>query len=350
MQERRTTIRINHRCRAQQCSSEDLLPHRGWICNLSERGVGLLVRKGYRPGERISVTFSLPGPREPITLAGIVRWSGSGARTDRWQRLGLEWLPPEETPRNRLQQWLASPLRSPRNPLLAFPAWLPAAALSVVLCVGMISGFWIVSLQRRRSQLETAVQQRDGVIRTLASHGQALERNLGAAKEQLAHTSAQVVHLDQQAHALEGAVQQLTHEVVSSQQAYITVQEDREALMRRVLDLEQERLLLSKRLASVPELRIAIKEAMEAHQRAQRAERHRLLVAQRAAKRQQLGLGNRGYLLRQGHPTVSSSTVWIRIHEPESSEPQAIQRGDDAIPTAVGQLEAPALRSHSLNQ
>ncbi len=91
MQERRTTIRIGQQCRTQYCSSEDLLPRDGRITDLSERGVGLLVREAHRIGEVLTVGFSLPGDRTTLTATGVVRWSNPPQK-GRWYPVGLDWI------------------------------------------------------------------------------------------------------------------------------------------------------------------------------------------------------------------------------------------------------------------
>src|SRR3989338_9581565 len=106
MEERRSTVRVGHSCRAQCCPADDLLPQEGRVLNLSERGVGLLTREPRRVGERMAVNIPLPGEEGLVTASGIVQWSGSPIQRGRWHPTGLEWLPLEETAFHRLESFL----------------------------------------------------------------------------------------------------------------------------------------------------------------------------------------------------------------------------------------------------
>lgn len=320
MQERRTTTRLSHCCRAQYCSSEDLLPRDGQITNLSERGVGLLVREAHRNGEMLSIGFSLPGAREPLTATGVVRWADT-PRKGRWYPLGVDWLPLEEAARNRLQQFLAAspkPARDPAAPAqrrrgLAFV--IAGAAVLLVAGFGALRGMW--SLYAENRQLQAAVEEREHVIGQLEQEGTRLALELGTAKTHLAETASEVARLDQQTQGLGGQIERLSAEVDGVQTSYLQVREERERFMQQALELEQERASLASRLSSVEELRLAIEEAIAARREARQTERLAHLKARRVADRE-LTSGNRGYLIKDGRPTIGLSTVWVRVHEPQA--------------------------------
>jgi len=73
-----------------------------------------------------------------------------------------------------------------------------------------------------------------------------------------------------------------------------------------------------KRFSSIGDLRLAIREAVEARKQARQASRLSRLATRRVSVDRQLADGNRGYLIRDGQPTVSAGTRWIRVHEPQS--------------------------------
>ena len=319
MQERRTTIRLPHRCRAQYCSSEDLLPRDGQITNLSERGAGLLVREAHRNGELLSVGFSLPGAREPLTATGVVRWADA-PRKGFWYPVGVDWLQLEEAARNRLQEFLAGPAQRPRGP--AAPRTrrrrLVMVGASAVLLAGLVASRWMWSFYTENRRLQAAVERREQVIGQLEQEGARLALELGAANTQLSETAGEVDQLNQTTQGLGEQIGRLTTEIDQVQASYRQVREEREQLMQRVLEIEQERASLASRLSSIPELRRAIEEAIEARKQARQAERLTRLSARRSADHE-LAQGNRGYLIREGRPTVGLSTVWVRVHEPEPS-------------------------------
>lgn len=321
MEERRAAVRFAHRCRTQYCSSEDLMPRDGRITSLSEQGIGLLVREAHRAGELLSVGFSLPGEQEALTATGVVRWSAP-PRDGRWHPVGLNWLQLEESVRNRLQRFLdgaeASAPAAVATKRRRRPAALTAAAL---LLLGVaLAGWWAWSVHRENRQLHTAVALRDQVIDELGTQGTHLVAELGEAKTHLLETAAEVARLDQQAQVFGIEMEQMNGELGRFQASYEAIREEREQLIKQVMDLEQERTTMLKQFSSVDELRLAIREAVEARKQARQASRLSRLAARRAPVDQQLADGNRGYLIRDGQPTVSAGTRWIRVHEPESSQ------------------------------
>jgi hypothetical protein len=126
-----------------------------------------------------------------------------------------------------------------------------------------------------------------------------------------------VAQFGEQTQGLEAEVGRLNGEVERFQESYVRIREEREQLIQRVLDLEQERVRLAKRLSSIPELRLAIREAVEVRRSAERQARLQTLMARKDLARRDAAEGNQGYLVRDGRPTASRSTMWIRVHEPE---------------------------------
>ena len=328
MQERRATIRVSYPCRAHYCPSNDLLPRDGHLVNISERGAGLLTRETHRTGERITVSFALPGEDEPVTATGVVRWANPSGRQNRWQPHGLEWLPLEETARHRLSAFVndrakASP--GQRVPTLARARATGVSVEWIVIRIGFVFGallcvllgFWVMALQKQHRELTTAVQEGHATISHLEMQSAGRQRQLEQAQAGLATTTEEVLRLDQETRQLSTRVQQLGQGMEQAQRSYEQVTQEREGLMQRVLDLEQERMLLQHKLSSIPGLRRAIRDAIRTRRQVEHAQRRRLLEARRAESRAQLAAGNRGYVIRDGRSTVDRSTVWIRVHDPE---------------------------------
>ena len=348
MQERRTTIRVPYACRAQLCQADDFLPRDGRLFNVSERGAGLLVRSLPKHGERLTVSFSLPGTEEPVIATGIVRWSDPPSPRSRWHPLGLEWLPLEDATRSRLHAFIYAATQQSSAVAVARPAipWVGRSAMRRVLLTlallgvaiaGGLSYLWILSLQGENRTLSTALSQRDGMIGTLQQQRHQLTAELGSAKASLASTTMEVARLDQQAQRLSTDMGRLSDEVQQAHDSYSQVSDERDRLMQRVLDLEQERTSLTAPLASVDALRVAIREAIEARRQAETARRQSLVQERRAAELQLVADGNQGYLVRDGKPTMGQNVgagggLVIRV-----LEPQAQPARPPAAPSAVPQ-------------
>ena len=190
---------------------------------------------------------------------------------------------------------------------------------ALVLGALLVAGFtlWVLVLSQKNRSLGEAIQQRNAIIRHVEAREAQLKDQLTAARTQLASASNTVAHFGQQTQELGAEVGRLNGEVERFQQSYVRIREDREQLVQRVLDLEQERVRMAKRLSSIPELRLAIREAVETRRSAQRHARVQTLMARKEAVRQRALKGNQGYLVRDGRPTAGRSTMWIRVHEPE---------------------------------
>ncbi|MBI4341674.1 MAG: PilZ domain-containing protein [Candidatus Omnitrophica bacterium] len=333
MQERRTTVRVAHESRAQYCAASDLLPCDGRMLNISERGAALLIGEPRREGEQITASFSLPGEEGPVTITGTVRWS-SPSRKRRWHTVGLEWLPLEEATRNRLHAFLYAPKPSAeapaalRNPKSRRSAWgLRAMWAAALIAAAAVAWLWGSTLQQEARRLREGVAQRNAVITTLqqredqlARREALLQQELGTAKAHLASATGEMARLDQQAQGLAGDAQRLTQEVAWFQQSYDQVQRQRAELIQQVIGLEQERLRLIGRLSSLPELHVAIREAIEARRHVEVEQRRQRLDTVRRTDIDIREGDNQGFIVRDGRPTLSRGTVmWIRVHEPEAS-------------------------------
>ena len=323
MEERRGTIRLTHQSRTQYCSSEDLIPRDGRVTNVSERGAGLLVREPHRNGEMVTVGFSLPGERTALTATGVVRWSEAPGKGG-WHPIGVDWLQLEDTTKHRLQRFIAeAPAPKPK----AAKPKIGRNTRTILLTVGGVFltlgtaavVLWMRSLQWENRQLQAIVEQRNTVINQLSQEEAELKLDLTTAQQHLADTATEVARLDQVAQGFGQQVAQMSGEVNRVQRSYEQVRQEREELLQRVLDLETERMLLLRRLSSIDELRLAIREAIDSRKSERQARWISLVRAQRMADVQELADGNRGYLVKDGRPTLGNSTVFIRVHEPEAS-------------------------------
>ena len=324
MQERRTTIRVDRLSRAQYCPADDLIPRDGRLTNLSERGAGLLAHETHRLGARLTVSLSLPEEEEPLTATGVVHWSDARLRQGHWYPLGLEWLPMEETARHRLHTFLSRrapsrPLRLSGEKILGLNLQPLLVRTALVLGALLVAGFavWVFSLAQKNRALGEAVEQRNAIIRHVEQREQRLEQALAEAAAQLTAVSQAAAQFGRQTSELETEVGRLNGEVERFQDSYVRIREERKQLIQQVLELEQERTGLAKRLSSIPELRRAIREAVEARRSLQRQARLQTLRSRAAARRPDAPDGNHGYLVRNGQPVATHSTVWIRVHDPE---------------------------------
>jgi len=304
MQERRTTIRIRHVCRAPYCPGADLLPREGRLTTLSERGAGLLVRDAHQEGDRLTVNVPLPEEPDPLTMTGVVRWSSHPIPNNGWHPVGLEWLPLEESARHRLQQFLLLRARASVPHMEEAAAANAQARRRVLRRSVILAGFsllvagllWGLSLRGDNQALVATLRQREGTMTQLKRQEALLQQELGTTKKSLAATTEEIARLDQQAQFLGQAVEQLGQDVDRAHASLREIHEEREQLMQRVLDLTQERTSLMRRV-EIAQREQAIQEAINA--------------------RREASAGNQGYVVRED-PPAERPTLWIRVHDPEA--------------------------------
>jgi hypothetical protein len=323
MQERRTTIRSACARRAQYCPSDEPIPRDGRTTDISEHGLGLLTRDTPRLGERIAVSFSLPGDDDSFTASGEVRWAEPPSDGRGFSRVGLQWLPIEETARYRLHAFLQSPVTVPSGAGRARTArpesWLPRVALRVSVVFGALTllafGLAVASLEQTNRLLDVAVQQRNAIIGQLELQSAQLQTQLRNTQRDLSLATVDATQMDLQGRAMREEIARLQAEGQRFQAAYARVQDQRVDLIGQVASLETERSELLRRLTSLPELRLAVREAIEARTRADQASRLARLKARRDAEAWLTG--NRGFLVLDGASTFPRPALSVRVHDPQ---------------------------------
>lgn len=262
----------------------------GCITNLSERGLGFLAREPYEPGERITLSFSLPGDPELVTMTGRVRWSHDEPVRKSWYRIGLEWTPTDDLSPQQLALFLqrraqravgqgrmAEPLaraeeprpapRWPREP--AARRWIisslrTGALLGLAICAALGGRVWFLNMDNRR--LTREIQRRNAVISQLELREQRFEQELEGATRELSQTLGDVERLDVQTSQFEHGMQELVSNVEQFRSAYSKAQGERADLIRRILDLERDRAVLVERLTAMPAIQQLIAETIAARQ------------------------------------------------------------------------------------
>lgn len=266
MQECRATVRYECAERAQYCSAKDLkdlIMRDGRLTTLTERGLGLLAHEPHHVGERLTVSFALPGEPGALTTTGVVRWTSHTPTQRRWYPLGIEWSTLEETTRFRLDTFLRNQGQRQRQgswtdpdrsqgrgwkPRLA--RWSTVAFLSVGLATTSLSLVFL--LHQENTHLGDVVQQRNLAIAQIGHAEGRLRQALEETTTRLTDALSQVAQLTHQTNQSQGQMQQLRQEVERFQAAYATLREEREQLVHQLLDLKQEHLQVGEASSAIP--------------------------------------------------------------------------------------------------
>ncbi len=316
MQEKRNNIRYTHTDRAQYCPANDLLPRDGRITDVSERGVCLLVQEPHKEGERVTVSFSLPENEDPLTATGVTRWTSAKPVHGRWFPMGIEWLPFEETTRERMRAYLKqrepdpapAPERKRRSRMDETPLdrMIPSALAIFGLIASVLLAVWSRHLQQQTHLLALMVRERNAAIGALEGQAVELKGNLEQTRAGLALTLDEVARLDRQGEYFATQVDKLGDNLESIRVEYARLRDDyaqmtleRAELVRQMKASDQERNELTRRLTSVPDLRQALRDVSQ--------------VSRGTTRTLQLP----GATAKTQNSTTPSGGGWIQVHEPE---------------------------------
>ncbi len=328
MLERRSSLRYDHADRAQYCPANDLLPRDGRITNMSERGIGLLVQEPHQQGERITVSFSLENENDLLTATGVARWSSSMPVHGRWFPLGIEWLPFEETTRNRMRAYLQEHYKKPAPSAGKLHAsaklkptsdatldrMLVRAGTIVGLTATVILAVWSRHLHQQTLGLGQLIRERNAVITQMQAQTLGIQTELERAQAGLAVTVKQVARLDRQNEFFGAQMERLNENLETIRLEYARLRDDytqlaleRTEMSQKLSFSELERQELSRRLSSVPELRQTIRELTSSARSSART------VSVKSAQEETVP----PQTIQEQTVQTSSGNGWIRVHEPQ---------------------------------
>lgn len=330
MRERRATVRVSCFLPAEYRLSDGTVTSSGQITNLSVQGLGLLTSQPLHPGHRLAARLALPNDGESLELAGLVRWSVDSPGRDGSSLAGVEFERLDETTRFCLQAFVTDQTHQGgrfRGRVSRTLAWvqrtIPLRALRLSgLLLGVLVmaalALWVLMLQRKNEQLVQALAERTLVVTQLEARQQQLQERLTQTGLQALDSASEVERLQRQTAHLEAQVGWLSQNLRDLKGAYERVRIERTQLADEVGHLERQQAELSHRLASVPDLQQAMREAV----RVRRRDRRQAWLAQIAQQREQdrtaAQQGNRGYVVYEGTPTLTSGPrLSIRVLNPE---------------------------------
>ena len=228
MKERRVTVRCACFERAQYCREGDATPRSGRLTTLTDRGLGLWVREPHPVGERLTVSFALPGEEETLTTAGVVRWASATPTQHMWYSLGLEWLPLEETTRFRLDTFMRNQEEACRQDGSAeserfsttpgVPRIIRWGAVTL-LGLGVLAAWRsTVSLQQENVQLGEAIHQRNLTMERLRESEGRMRQELEVRTQELTEALGRVERMEAASATLREERRHLIHQLIGMEQ------------------------------------------------------------------------------------------------------------------------------------
>lgn len=170
----------------------------------------------------------------------------------------------------------------------------------------VIAAVWrTVTLEREQRRLTTAYEQAQRTV-------QQLEGELAGAREIIEHQATEFA-------GLQDELQSAQHQLEATRADLAGLQRDYARLRVAHTTLTAEKTALEAKLSDLTQLKLAVRDLKQKIHRERWAAWSQRIQVQREADQQRLASGNRGYLLRDGHPTLRFETK-LRVHvlEPQS--------------------------------
>lgn len=193
-----------------------------------------------------------------------------------------------------------------------------------VLLVALVALSWrMFSLEGQTRHLDQAYERaRQELDRLQAEHG-LLEDELLGARGHASTVEAAVESLRQELTRLQQRLGETTEELTGLRRAHDALQRDNTSLVEQLARVTEERQQLQAKFSSIKELQLALlslkRKMREERWAAWRARWAARREARQAEDAQGLAQGNRGYVVRDGQPTLDIGTrLQVRVHEPSS--------------------------------
>lgn len=147
-----------------------------------------------------------------------------------------------------------------------------------------------------------------------------MSQELGQARQTIDTQAGDLGALEQELARIQTRLNLADQDIARLQQEQVAMKEENQTLNEQLAAASVEKQALRERLASLTELKIAIRE-VKARVRQERWEAWLAYVrAQRADDQQRLAKGNRGFVVRNGVPTIGAPTrLQVRVLEPQAS-------------------------------
>ncbi|MBI3087840.1 MAG: hypothetical protein HYY91_03020 [Candidatus Omnitrophica bacterium] len=170
-----------------------------------------------------------------------------------------------------------------------------------------------------KRRLATAYEQAKVSLAQLERERTHLSQELAQAKETMTDQAEEIGSLEQELNNLQSRFDLAEQEVWRLQTEQLALREANDGISRRLAAAVQDKQALEARLSSLKELKLA----MQAVRRKLRDERWQAWLArirvQRVHDQQQLANGNRGYVVRNGVPTLGEPTrLQVRVLDPQT--------------------------------
>ena len=188
--------------------------------------------------------------------------------------------------------------------------------LAVLLAASVLHS---VAAEREKRRLAEAYNQAQQVVQQLSDERGHLNDELVQTRETVEGQAGQLSGLQQELDSVQKRLGETVTEIAALQHEHDQLRQENSSLNAQLSSVITEKEQLEARLSSLKELRLAIRDVKQKIWNERWAAWHDHIRAVHQADREQLALGNHGYVVREGKSTLGENPrLHVHIHEPEA--------------------------------
>lgn len=189
-----------------------------------------------------------------------------------------------------------------------------------ILALLLAASLWrTVSVEREKRRIAAAYEQAQRMAQQLGEERAHLNEELVQAKQTIEGQTGDLTHYQGELQELQGRLEQTMTELAALQREHEDLRRSNASLSTQLGSVMSEKQQLEQKLSSLKELRLAIRDVKRQMWNERWASWRAHIEAVKAADAQRLTSGNRGYLVRDGMPTIGSRTkMQVHVLEPQA--------------------------------
>ena len=193
--------------------------------------------------------------------------------------------------------------------------------LLIILAVAALASLWrTVTVERQKGEVTAAYQQAQQLAAQLSDERDHLSKELSEAQQTMEGQAGELGNLKQELTGLQERLDTTVTQLTSLQHEHQLLRQQNTSLDTQLTSVTLEKEQLAAKLSSLNELRLAIRDVKRKIRDERWAAWRAHIDAARQADRAELASGNRGYLVRNGVPTLKAGMPRMNVHvlEPQS--------------------------------
>ena len=192
----------------------------------------------------------------------------------------------------------------------------------IVVAVIVVASLWrTLSLEGQKRRLATSYEQAQQVLTELQAERAQLSTELEGAKQTIEGQATDLSGLEEELARVKEQLDQNLSELTALQQSHEQLRAHDTSLATQLDSVMTEKAQLEATLSSLKELRLAIRDVHRKIWTERWAAWRARAEAQREEDLRELAAGNRGFLVREGLPTLGSGRrLHVNVLEPQSAQ------------------------------